>query len=136
MINSTWALSSLFSDISMFFTVNTLTLEIVSPTAQRVHMLLSSILLVDDHKCRLMTKYLEESTEVVFDKANTARLNDIRQKISCVTINKIKLELSKSIISEKLTKECKFLLRYKYLLQCYHTLTAFDIILICLIPRH
>ncbi|OAD65674.1 hypothetical protein PHYBLDRAFT_175852 [Phycomyces blakesleeanus NRRL 1555(-)] len=33
--------------------------------------------LVDDRKCRLMTECLGESTEVVFDKVNGARLNDI-----------------------------------------------------------
>ncbi|OAD81166.1 hypothetical protein PHYBLDRAFT_161796 [Phycomyces blakesleeanus NRRL 1555(-)] len=78
---------------------------------------------------------LGESTEVVFYKVYRARLNDICQKISCFAIDKIKLELSKSIISEKLTKEYKCLLHYNYLLTCYHTLATFNTIPISLIPR-
>ncbi|OAD65225.1 hypothetical protein PHYBLDRAFT_175404 [Phycomyces blakesleeanus NRRL 1555(-)] len=91
--------------------------------------------LVDDRKCRLMTECLGESTEVVFDKVNGVRLNDIRQKISRFAMDKIKLELSKSIIPEKLTKECKCLLHYNYLLPCYYTLATFNTIPISLIPR-
>ncbi|OAD68350.1 hypothetical protein PHYBLDRAFT_173348 [Phycomyces blakesleeanus NRRL 1555(-)] len=91
--------------------------------------------LVDDRKCRLMTECLGESTEVVFDKVNGARLNNIRQKISCFAMYKIKLELSKSIISEKFIKECKCLLYYNYLLPYYYTLATFNTIPISLIPR-
>ncbi|OAD74845.1 hypothetical protein PHYBLDRAFT_167188 [Phycomyces blakesleeanus NRRL 1555(-)] len=71
--------------------------------------LMTVTLKIDDCKCRLMTECLGESTEVVFDKVNGARLNDIRQKISCFAMYKIKLELSKSIIPEKLTKEKDYL---------------------------
>ncbi|OAD80081.1 hypothetical protein PHYBLDRAFT_163130 [Phycomyces blakesleeanus NRRL 1555(-)] len=45
------------------------------------------------------------------------------------------LQWTKLIIPEKLTKECKCLLHYNYLLPCYHTLATFNTIPISLIPR-
>ncbi|OAD76498.1 hypothetical protein PHYBLDRAFT_165024 [Phycomyces blakesleeanus NRRL 1555(-)] len=75
--------------------------------------------LVADRKHWLMVESLGEGTKIVFDKVNAARLNDIRLKVCRFAMDQIKLELSKSIISEKLAKECKCLIQYNYLLP-YH----------------
>ncbi|OAD66646.1 hypothetical protein PHYBLDRAFT_174940 [Phycomyces blakesleeanus NRRL 1555(-)] len=91
--------------------------------------------LVDDRKRRLTTECLGESTTVVFDKINSSRLNDIRHKVCRFAMDHIKLELAKSIIPEKLTKECECLINYNYLLPCYHQLAQYKKIPISCIPR-
>ncbi|OAD75529.1 hypothetical protein PHYBLDRAFT_166766 [Phycomyces blakesleeanus NRRL 1555(-)] len=90
---------------------------------------------VADRKHWLMVESLGEGTKIVFDKVNATRLNDIRLKVCRFAMDQIKLELSKSIIPEKLAKECKCLIQYNYLLPCYHTLAKFDTIPISCIPR-
>ncbi|OAD67867.1 hypothetical protein PHYBLDRAFT_173778 [Phycomyces blakesleeanus NRRL 1555(-)] len=91
--------------------------------------------LVDNRKRRLTTGCLGESTTVVFDKVNSSRLNYIRHKMCLFAVDRINLELAKSIIPEKLTKECECLINYKYLLPCYHQLVQYNKILISSIPR-
>ncbi|OAD81168.1 hypothetical protein PHYBLDRAFT_161797 [Phycomyces blakesleeanus NRRL 1555(-)] len=91
--------------------------------------------LVYDRKRRLTTECLGESTTVVFDKINSSRLNDIRHKVCRFAMDHIKLELAKSIIPEKLTKECECLINYNYLLPCYHQLAQYKKIPISCIPR-
>ncbi|OAD68832.1 hypothetical protein PHYBLDRAFT_172691 [Phycomyces blakesleeanus NRRL 1555(-)] len=78
--------------------------------------------LVDDRKRRLTMECFGESTTIVFDKINSSRLNDICHKVYRFAMDHIKLKLAKSIISEKLTKECECLINYNYLLPCYHQL--------------
>ncbi|OAD76935.1 hypothetical protein PHYBLDRAFT_165428 [Phycomyces blakesleeanus NRRL 1555(-)] len=91
--------------------------------------------LFDDRKRRLTMECLGESTTVVFDKINSFRLNDIHHKICRFAMDHIKLELAKSIIPEKLTKECECLINYNYLLPCYHQLAQYKKIPISCIPR-
>ncbi|OAD68831.1 hypothetical protein PHYBLDRAFT_149842 [Phycomyces blakesleeanus NRRL 1555(-)] len=91
--------------------------------------------LIADRKHRLIVKSLGERTKIVFNKVNAARLNDIHLKVCRFAMDQIKLELSKSILPEKLAKECRCLIQYNYLLPCYHMLVKFNTIPTFCIPR-